>query len=344
MASAQNIHSAAGHPTAAEAFSAAWLCADQNYHVLLSYLICSRHFAPGKARKILENFFADQFVRDKFQADSRRAGVCFRVLIRESLELYLFEKQYETPSGQHFQPLDNLPSDPFFDRQWAREIVREVMRRVRNICISEGGPELFECLLDDLSNRSYQDRPGELSLRTRYRNSEKIKQYLIQQLEALLMSTISDPRLVMQEWQALHQILPEDITLDPEILAQHFLTSQDMSVFWLELQSETIPGLGRTFRDLIQGPETTLAELQKTRQIIKLQNPGNTLPSELLTAMLYTCLAVELLKFNVSISESQLRTLPRSLFWLSKQQWLDPHTRKLAVQAEQKIQHLTANR
>ncbi|NLF93243.1 MAG: hypothetical protein GX564_05085 [Oligosphaeraceae bacterium] len=311
--------------------------------MLLSSLICSHHFAPGKARKILENFFADQYVKDKFQSDSRKVGVCFRTLIRESLELYLFEKQYETPNGKHFQPLDNLPSDPFFDRQWAQAIIHEAMRRVREICLAEGGSELFECLLDDLSSRSYQERPGTLSLRTRYRNSEKAKHYLLQQLEALLMSTISDPRLVMQEWQALHQILPEAVTLDPEILTQHFLSSQDMSAFWLELQSETVPGLDRTFRALIQGPDTTLAELQKTRQIIKQQNPGSTLPLELLEAMLYTCLAVELLRFKTSISETQRRTLPRGLFWLSKQQWLDPQTRALAAQAEQEIQHLTAN-
>jgi len=327
----------------AEAASAAWLCADQYYQVLLSYLICNRHFAPQEARKILDNFYQDQFVKDKFQADSQKAGVCFRVLTREALELYLFEKRHETSNAKRYQPLDNLPSDPFFDRQWARETINEAMRRVHQIFTSESETGLFQSLLDDLCSKPYKDRPGDISMRERYRNSEKAKQCFIQQLESLLLNTISDSRLVMQEWQALQQILPEAIAFDPEIITQHFLSPQDMNTFWLELQSETIPGLNLSFREIIESKNTTFEDLQETRKMVKLQNPGNTLPMELLEALLYSCLAVELLKFNAYLSDSQRRGLPRGLFWLSKQQWLDPQTLHLASAAEKEIQHLTAN-
>ncbi len=338
----ENSHLTENFSPAAQPASAAWLCADQYYQVLLSYLVCNRHFAPQKARKILQNFYQDQFVKDKFEADSHKAGVCFRVLTREAMDLYLYEKCYETHSEKRYQPLDNLPSDPFFDRQWARETINEAMRRVREVFTSEGEPDLFQSLLDDLRSKPYKDRPGDISMRERYRDSEKAKQYFIQQLESLLLTTISDSRLAMQEWQALQQILPEALAFDPEIVTQHFLSPQDMNAFWLELQSETIPGLKQSFREILENDNTTLEDLQKTRQMVKSQNPGNTLPLELLEALLYSCLAVELLKFSARISDSQKRCLPRGLFWLSKQQWLDPRTLHLATQAEKKIQHLTA--
>ena len=146
----------------------------------------------------------------------------------------------------------------------------------------------------------------------------------------------------MQEWQALHQILPEAVALDPEILTQHFLSAQDMSAFRLELQSEFIPGLELTFAKILFGANTTREALQQARKIIKLQNPNQSLPLELLEAMLYACLVVELLKFPASLSEIQRRALPRGLFWLSKQHWLDPETHKLAGEAEKNIRQMTA--
>lgn len=178
-------------------------------------------------------------------------------------------------------------------------------------------------------------------MREMYHASERVKEIFHQQLEAVVQQTISDSRLVMEEWQQLHQILPDSIALDPEMATQHDLAIQDLKAFWLELLKEPVPDTGKTCWAILHDPKGTEENLQKARIHIQAQRDINYIPAELSEAMNYACMASDLLKSGQNNAKLSNRQLARGFFWLSKQQWLDATTIELAVRAEHKMQLMT---
>ncbi len=322
--------------------SKAWLCAEKYDQVLLSYLVCVWHIFPLKARKILRSFFTNAVIRIRLAEESNKAGNCFRVISQQALDLFLYDTCGTPEAGvEPLKPYARADATTFFNRAWARFTVSRALRRVLFFCQKENELFLYQTLKADLERKPYGERKVKKPMREMYHASERVKELFHQQLEAVLLQTISDSRLVMEEWQQLHQILPELIALDPEMATQHDLAIQDMKAFWLELLKEPVPDTGKTCWGIIHDPKSTLEILQKARKYIQEQRDISSIPAELSEAMNYACLAAELLKNETMDSKQNKRLLARGFFWLSKQQWLDSSTIELAVRAERKMQHMT---
>ena len=322
--------------------SKAWLCAQQYNQVLMSYLVCVWHVSPQRARKILHGFFSNTVIRIKLAEESRKAGSCFRLIIQQMLDLFLDDICSSPEIGM--APLKNsarMEAEDFFNRAWARYTVAEALRRILFFCRKENQLFLYQTLIADLERKPYCERAHKKPIHEMYYASEQVKVLFCQQLEAVLLQTISDSRLVLQEWQELHRILPDVIALDPEMAAQHDLAIQDMRAFWLELLKESVPEIGMTYWAVIHNPKSTVETLQKTRKHIHLQRDISYIPAELREALNYACLASELLKSETNNFNINNRLLARGFFWLSKQKWLDQVTTELAVQAEEKMQQMT---
>lgn len=322
--------------------SKAWLCAQQYDQVLMSYLVCVWHIAPHRARKILNGFLDNTVIRIKLAEESRKAGSCFRLVIQQMLDLFLDDICSSPEVG--IEALKNsarMEAEDFFNRAWARQTVAEALRRILFFCRQENRLFLYQTLISDLDRKPYCERALKKPIHEMYYASEQVKVLFCQQLEAVLLQTISDPRLVMQEWQELHHILPDVIALDPEMATQHDLAIQDMRAFWLELLKESVPEIGMTYWAVIHDPKSTVEILQKTRKHIHQQRDISYIPAELREALNYACLASELLKSETNNSNINNRLLARGFFWLSKQKWLDRVTTELAIQAEDKMQQMT---
>jgi hypothetical protein len=336
---------ASKHPAkTVEVPSKAWLCAEKYDQVLLAYLVCAWHIFPLKARKILRAFFSNAVIRVRLTEESNRAGNCFRVISQQALDMFVYDTCGTPEAG--IEPLKisvRADATSFFNQAWARFTVSRALRRALFFCQQEKEEFLYQTLIDDLARKPYSERKIKMTLREMYHASERVKVIFRQQVESVLQQTISDPRLVMEEWQQLHQILPDVIALDPEMATQHDLAIQDMTAFWKELLEEKVADTGKSCWDIIHGPQSVSAHLQKARKHIHEQKNTSYIPAELSEAMNYACLAAELLKADPLDTELKLkkRMLSRGFFWLSKQKWLDDKTIELAIQAENKMQQMT---
>ncbi len=324
--------------------SKAWLCAEKYDQVLLAYLICVWHIYPLKARKILRGFFSDAAVRARLAEESNKAGNCFRVISREALNTFLYDTcQAQETAVEPLDPAARGEAVAFFNRGWARFTVSRALRRVLFFCQQEKEEFLYQTLIADFERKPYGERKSGKTLRQMYHASERVKVIFRQQLESVLQQTISDPRLVMEEWQQLHQILPDVIALDPEMATQHDLAIQDMRAFWMELLEEIVVDTGKTCGSIIHDPQADMEQMRKARQHVQMQKNTSYIPAELSEAMNYACLAAELLKADPLDYDPKIsnRMLSRGFFWLSKQKWLDEKTLELAAQAENKMQEMT---
>jgi len=322
--------------------SKAWLCAEKYDQVLLAYLVCVWHIFPPKARRILASFFNNAVVRIRLAEESNRAGNCFRVISRQTLDSFVYDTCTNPETGiAPLKPSAKADAVVFFNQAWARFTISRALRRILFFCGQRNELFLYHTLFADLERKPYIKRKNKKTMREMYHASERVREIFHQQLEAVLQQTISDSRLVMEEWQQLHQILPDLIALDPEMATQHDLPIEDMKAFWLELLEDPIPDTGKTYREIVHDPKSTVEILQKTREYIQGQRDIRFVPAELSEAMNYACLAAELLKNDDMDTKLSKRLLSRGFFWLSKQQWLDPTTIRLADRAEDKMQHMT---
>ena len=155
-----------------------------------------------------------------------------------------------------------------------------------------------------------------------------------EQMEAVLLRTISDPRLVMQEWQELHHILPELIALDPEMATQHDLAIQDMKAFWLELLKENLPGSDKSFWSIIHNPKSTLEDLQKARTCAKSQRRSAACPLNSARRLTMPRLAAEFLKSGENTFGVSTRMLKGGLLLALQTKMAEYSSRELAEKAE----------
>jgi hypothetical protein len=322
--------------------SKAWLCAEKYDQVLLAYLVCVWHIFPPQARRILSSFFNNAVIRTRLAEESNMAGNSFRVISQHTLDSFLYATCANPEAG--IAPLKSSArkdATVFFDQAWARFTISQALRRVLFFCQQENELFLYHTLAADFERKPYIKRKSKKTMREMYHASERVREIFHQQLEAVLQQTISDSRLVMEEWQQLHQMLPDLIALDPEIVTQHDLPIEDMKAFWLELLEEPVPDTGKNRREIIHDPQSTVEILQETRGHVLDQRDIRFVPAELSEAMNYACLAAELLKNDNMDTKLSKRLLSRGFFWLSKQQWLDPTTIELAGRAGDKMQHMT---
>ncbi|MDY0175965.1 MAG: hypothetical protein WCS95_03605 [Lentisphaeria bacterium] len=322
--------------------SLAWDCAQEYEQVLLAYLVCVWHLEPGKARRLLGIFFDNKVIRIRLAEESRKAGNCYRVVLQQALDQFLANTSSIAEAQiAVLKEMERAQANRFFNQAWARHTIAEALRRVLFFCSEQNERFLYDTLLADFARIPYAERKARRPMREMYQASEKVKLIFSEQMEAVLLRTISDPRLVMQEWQELHHILPELIALDPEMATQHDLAIQDMKAFWLELLKENLPGSDKSFWSIIHNPKSTLEDLQKAHACAKSQRGVCRLPAELSEALNYACLAAEFLKSGENTFGVSTRMLGRGFFWLSKQKWLDPSSRELAEKAEGKLQDMT---
>ncbi|NMA44059.1 MAG: hypothetical protein GX946_11870 [Oligosphaeraceae bacterium] len=322
--------------------SSAWECAQDYKLVLLAYLVCVWHLYPAKARKLLGTFFSNKVIRIRLAEESRRAGNCYRVILQQALDMFLINiSSVSEIQISVLKELERTHANQFFNQSWAKYTITEALRRVRFSCTEQDELFLYDTLLADFARIPYSERKARRPMREMYQASEKAKLEFSAQMEAVLLRTISDSRLVMQEWQELHHILPDLIALDPEMATQQDLAIEDMKVFWLELLKENLLDGTHSFWSIIHNPQSTLEDLRRAHACAKRQRDIHRLPAELSEALIYVCLAAEFLKSGENTFGVSTRMLGRGFFWLSKQKWLDPSSRELAEKAEIQLQDMT---
>lgn len=324
--------------------SKALLCAKQYELVLTTYSVCIWHIPPQKAKKYLSDFYSSEVICSKLAEEGSKAGCCFRKISKQLLDLFLYDTF--VAAGKAVAPLKEFSASyalNFFNRAWARYTIQEALLQVLQICEKNDRLILYKSLLADLNKIPYAERFECKTLREMYAASKEVRVIFSEQMETALLKTISDSRLVMQEWQELHLILPDLLALDPEMAAQLNLSVEDLRSFWQELINEEIDELNKTVKEIIHLESSSLDELQKIRKIFQEQKKHNIIPIELSEAMNYACLAAELLKINKNAFNLSNRKLNRGFFWLSKQSWVDEKTVTLAEKANEKLKLVTSS-
>ena len=118
---------------------------------LRAHLLYARGIERHRAEDLLQGFVADQiFQRDLLtKADATRGR--FRSFLLRSLENYVInQRQRETRRREvalELEPAEGVASD-VFEVQWARQLLQETLRRMREDCEHKGQPTLwsiFEC-------------------------------------------------------------------------------------------------------------------------------------------------------------------------------------------------------
>lgn len=107
----------------------------------------------------------------------------------------------------------------------------------------------------------------------------------------------------------------------------------------LKLLSEAQGLLLKSFADLLRHPSPPLELLELVKDFAKanLDHPESGLPTEIASALYYTCIAAALVRRDARISKLPDADLERGLAWTREQVWLDDPTRELLALALDKI-------
>ena len=107
----------------------------------------------------------------------------------------------------------------------------------------------------------------------------------------------------------------------------------------IRLQSEAQGLLLKSFADLFHHPSPPIELLELIKDFAKanLDHPGSGLPDEIATTLYYASIATALVRLNTRISQLPDADLQSGLRWAMEQAWLDTLTRKLLLQALEKV-------
>jgi hypothetical protein len=95
----------------------------------------------------------------------------------------------------------------------------------------------------------------------------------------------------------------------------------------------------KSFGDLFHHPAPPLELLELTKNFAKanMDNAESTLPNEVAAALYYTSIATALVRLDTRISKLADADLRRGLLWTNDQPWLDDSTKRLLLEAVEKI-------
>jgi RNA polymerase sigma-70 factor (ECF subfamily) len=132
---------------------------------LRAHLLIRRSVQPGQIDDLLQSFISSKILEADLLARADRRKGRFRTLLLTALDRYVISRQRfeqaEKRGAARTEVLDEsavgeLPHDPdrasadTFDVEWARQILRESLRRMRERCEAEGRLDIwgvFECRL-----------------------------------------------------------------------------------------------------------------------------------------------------------------------------------------------------
>ena len=95
----------------------------------------------------------------------------------------------------------------------------------------------------------------------------------------------------------------------------------------------------KSFSDLFHHPSPPLELLRLTKDFAKanLDHSESGLPSEIVSVLYYTSIAVALVRLDTRISQLKDADLRRGLLWARDQAWVDEKTKALLIEAAEKI-------
>ncbi len=95
----------------------------------------------------------------------------------------------------------------------------------------------------------------------------------------------------------------------------------------------------KSFSDLFHHPSPPLELLRLTKDFAKanLDHSESGLPSEIVSVLYYTSIAVALVRLDTRISQLKDADLRRGLLWARDQAWVDEETKALLIEATEKI-------
>jgi RNA polymerase sigma-70 factor (ECF subfamily) len=118
---------------------------------LRAHLLYRRKIERDRAEELLQGFVADQIFQRDMLARADPARGRFRSFLLKSLENYV-GKQRQREVRRREVALEREPAGgataDVFEVQWARQLLQESLRRMRENCASKGQPslwELFDC-------------------------------------------------------------------------------------------------------------------------------------------------------------------------------------------------------
>ena len=118
---------------------------------LRAHLLYRRNIERHRAEDLLQGFVADQIFERDLLAKADAARGRFRSFLLRSLENYVInERQREARRREVALELDTAEgaASDVFEVQWARQLLQETLRRMREECENKGQPALwgiFEC-------------------------------------------------------------------------------------------------------------------------------------------------------------------------------------------------------
>ena len=142
---------------------------------LAAYVGWHRRLPPDRLDDLIQGFVCDKVVADELFSYADPARGQFRMFVLKSLERYIRRvDRYEraakrSPVGgvaslEHEDVADpaspEAPAEASFDLAWAREVIRQAMRRMRDDCREAGRDVLWALLEARVVKPSFEDAPA----------------------------------------------------------------------------------------------------------------------------------------------------------------------------------------
>ena len=241
--------------------SKAWLCAEKYDQVLLAYLVCVWHIFPPKARRILASFFNNAVVRIRLAEESNRAGNCFRVISRQTLDSFVYDTCTNPETGiAPLKPSAKADAVVFFNQDWARFTISRALRRILFFCGQRNELFLYHTLFADLEQTLYQAQEQK-TMREMYHASERVRNLSPTARSGVAADHFSS-RLVMEEWQQLHRYCrPHRPRSGNGYPARPAYRGHEGILARIARRPHT--DTGKTYREIVHDPKSTVEILQK---------------------------------------------------------------------------------
>jgi DNA-directed RNA polymerase specialized sigma24 family protein len=152
---------------------------------LRAYLTRERRFEANEADDLLQGFFLSRFLTGDLLARADQHRGRFRTLVLTALNNFVASERRAGAAVKRAperwvsadleeQPSDAAPPSAVFEAEWAHQVLREVLERVRERCRQDGRDDLvgvLECRLlaeepapyDELVRRFGYQTPGQVS-------------------------------------------------------------------------------------------------------------------------------------------------------------------------------------
>lgn len=201
---------------------------------LQAHVVRRRHISPDDSDDLIQEFIASKILEKDLLARADRELGRFRSYLLKALDRFVIDwvrhaqAKKRSPTDGAVVPLsdgdqglrsDQSPSD-IFDRTWARGVLAEALRRMRNQCETSGRMELwcvFECrLLDPLLKGAepidYENLVGRFGLTSPAQASNLLitaKRMCVRALRLVVAEYSRDDEEIEQEISELRQVLAQ---------------------------------------------------------------------------------------------------------------------------------------